>query len=66
MLHRRVSRIITMSASLQDIVESYQIAVDVCIRILDGIANSGLGGEIDYYFRLVIIEYQINCLTIGN
>ena len=45
-----------MAASLQDIIESNQIALDIAIRIGDAVTHSSLRSKVDYHFYLVFCE----------
>ena len=55
-----------MTARLQDIVEAYEIALDIGIRVRDGITDTGLRGKIDHYGNPVVIENLLNCILVRN
>ena len=48
MLHRIVA------ASLKNIVESYDVALNIRIGILDGVTDTSLGSQVDYYVKLIL------------
>lgn len=55
-----------VSARLQDVVEPNDVALNVHIRILDAVANTRLGGQIDYYLGLVLLEQFVDELPVRN
>ena len=55
-----------MSASLQDVVESDHVALDIRIRILDAIADTGLSGKVHDDIEMVFLEEAIDEGLIGK
>lgn len=55
-----------MAARLQDIVKAYEIALDIGIRVRDGITDTGLRGKIDHYGNPVVIENFLHCILVRN
>lgn len=55
-----------MAARLQDIVEAYEIALDIGIRVRDGITDTGLRGKIDHYGNPVVIENFLHRILVRN
>ena len=60
MLHRVVT------ASLQNVVKADNIALDINIGVVDGVADTSLGCEIDYDVKLIFRKKFIYQLTVGN
>ena len=60
MLHRIVP------AGFQDVVEAYHIALDVGIRILDGIPHPRLGGQVHHNVEVVLLKKLVHQGLIGN
>ena len=58
--------IIRVPAGLEDVVESDQVALDVDVRMVDGVADAGLRGEIDDDRGLVYLEYFVDEGLVGN
>ena len=50
-----------MSAGFQDVVEADKVALDVGIRIRNGIADACLGGEIHDDSKSVLFEQAVDC-----
>ena len=55
-----------MTARLQDIVEAYEIALDIGIRVRNGITDTGLRGKIDHYRNPVVIENLLHRILVRN
>ena len=55
-----------MTASLQNIVETYEIALDIGIRVRDGITDTGLCGKVYNDRNLVLIEDLLHCILVRN
>src|SRR3569623_1828296 len=49
-----------MTAALQDIQKTDDVAVDVGARVFDGVAHAGLGGEVHHALRLVLGEHGLD------
>ena len=45
-----------MTASLQDIVETYQVTLDISIRIRDRISHASLSSQIHYHLWLMLLK----------
>lgn len=55
-----------MAARLQDIVEAYEITLDIGIRVRDGITDTGLRGKIDHYGNPVVTKNLLYCILVRN
>ena len=55
-----------IAARLQDIVEAYEITLDIGIRIRDGITYTSLCGEVYNDRNLVLIEDLLHCVLVRN
>ena len=55
-----------MAARLQDIVESYEIALYIGIRIRNGISDTGLRGKVYNDSNLVIVKDLLYCILVRN
>ena len=55
-----------MTARLQNIVEAYEIALDIGIRVRDGITDTGLRGKIDHDGNPVVIENFLYRILVRN
>ena len=55
-----------IAARLQDIVEAYEITLDIGIRIRDGITDTGLCGKVYNDRNLVLIEDLLHCVLVRN
>ena len=55
-----------MTARLQDIVEAYEIALDIGIRVSDGITDTGLRSKIDHHGNPVVIENLLYRILVSN
>ena len=56
----------TLTASLEDVVEAEDVAVDVGIRIGDAVANTGLGGEIHDDLGFVLFKDTLDGSLVSN
>ena len=45
-----------MTASFKYVVKTYEVTLDICVRIGDAVAYSCLGGEVDYNVYLIFGE----------
>ena len=54
-----------MAASLEDIIETDKVGLDVSSRIGDAVAHSGLGGKVHYNLRLILSKDIVNQLLIS-
>jgi hypothetical protein len=58
MLHR------IMTASFQNVIEANHVALDVGIRVGDGVANASLGTQIDHNIRVILLKNTVDkCLV---
>ena len=55
-----------MTASLQNIVKTYQITLDISIRIRDGISHTSLGSQIHYHLWLMLLKEFIHHRLVSN
>ena len=55
-----------MATRFQYIVETYEVTLDIGIRIRDGIAYTGLRGKIDHDRNPVVIENFLYCILVRN
>ena len=55
-----------MTARLQNIVEAYEIALDIGVRIRYGITDTGLRGKIDHYGNPVVTKNLLYCILVRN
>ncbi len=55
-----------VAACFQDVVESDEVALDVGIRVRDGIADSGLGGEVYDDGKVVLLEQAVDGGLVGE
>ena len=55
-----------MPTGFEDVVEAEDVALDVGIGVVDAVAHSGLGGDVDHDIELVLLEQLIDKLLIGN
>jgi len=49
-----------MAAGFQNVVEANHIALDVSIRVGDGIANTSLSTQIDHNIRMVLLKNTVD------
>ena len=57
---------LVVAASLQYVVESYQVALNVGIGIRNRVANTCLRSKIHHHCNIVLSENALHCLLIGN
>ena len=55
-----------VAACFQDVVESDEVALDVGIRVCDGIADACLGGEVHDDGKVVLLEQAVDCCLVGE
>ena len=55
-----------LAACFQDVVESDEVALDVGIRVCDGIADACLGGEVHDDGKVVLLEQAVDCGLVGE
>ena len=55
-----------VAARLEDVVEPYEVALDIGVGIGDAVANTCLGGEVDHYCYLVFGEDCLHGCLIGD
>ena len=55
-----------VAACFQDVVESDEVALDVGIRVRDGIADACLGGEVHDDGEVVLLEQAVDCCLVGE
>lgn len=54
-----------VAASLEDVVEPYEVALYICVGIGDGISHTGLSCEIHHYRRMIFSEYLVDGIAVG-
>ena len=54
------------AAGFEDVVESDEIALDIGVRVRDGIADSGLGGEVHDDGEVVLLEQAVDGRLVGE
>lgn len=55
-----------VATCFQDVVETDEVALDVGIRVRDGIADTGLGGEVHDDGKVVFLEQAVDCSLVGE
>ena len=55
-----------VAACLEYVVEADEIAFDVCVRVGDGIAHTGLCGQVDHYGYAVFAEDLLHCSLVRD
>ena len=55
-----------MSARFQDVVETYDVALDIHVRVLDGVPNPRLGSEVDHHVEVILGKETVNESLVGN
>ena len=55
-----------MTACLKNIVKTYEIALDIAIRVSDAVSHSGLGGKIYHHINLIFRENFLDESFVGN
>ena len=59
-LYAPLTTIITMSASFQDVVEANEVALNVGIRIGNGVAHARLGCEVYDHLKVILGKEPVN------
>ena len=54
------------SAGLEDIEESHEIALEICVRVGDGIPDARLGGKVDDRVESLGVKQRIKLLFVGD
>ncbi len=54
------------AAGFEDIVEADEIALDIGVRVRDGIADAGLGGEVHDDVEVVLFEEAVDGCLVGE
>lgn len=49
-----------LSAGFQDIIETYEIALDIYVRVIDAVSDAGLCCQIDHYLKLILFKQSID------
>lgn len=49
-----------VAASLEDVEEAHEVALEVCARVFDGVADTGLGGEVHHDVETVLGEQALD------
>ena len=57
--------IVAVTACFYDIEKSDKIGIDITVRIVYGISDSGLGGKIHHYIGMMIFKDKLNQFLIG-
>ena len=57
---------LVVAAAFENIGETDDIALDVSVRILQGIANAGLGGQVDDLVELLVGKQLVHAGTVGH
>ena len=55
-----------MAASLQNVVETYQVTLDVAIRIGNAVTDTSLGSEVHHHINLVLRENLLDDSFVRN
>ena len=55
-----------MTTRLQNIVEAYEITLDIGVRIRYGITDTGLRGKIDHYRNMVVTKNLLHRILVRN
>ena len=55
-----------VATGLEDMIEAYQVALDISIRIGDAITHTSLGSQVHHHLRLVFLKDAIDCCLVGN
>ena len=55
-----------MTASFKYVVETDEVALDICVRIGDAVTYSCLGGEVHHYGNVIFSEDFIYCFFVCN
>ena len=57
---------LVVAAGLEDVVEPYEVALDIGVGIGDAVAHACLGGEVDHYCYLVFGEDCLHSGLVGD
>lgn len=49
-----------MAAGLEDVEEAHEVTLQVCARVLDGVADARLGGEVHHDIEAVLSEQALD------
>ena len=60
MLDAFLASVITVPACLQNIIESNQVRLDICVRVGDRVSHSGLSRQVDDDVELVLGEQLVD------
>lgn len=55
-----------VAAALEDVGEADDVAVDVCVRVLDGVAHPGLGGQVHDTVKALLSKQPGHAFAVGN
>ena len=55
-----------MATPFKNIEKPYNIALDIGMRILNGIAHTSLGSKIDYPLKLAPLEEFLHCAAVSK
>lgn len=55
-----------MATGFEYVIEPYDIALDIHIRVLNRIAHTGLGSQVDHNVEVVFRKQFVNQFTVGN
>jgi hypothetical protein len=55
-----------VAAAFQNMCKANDVAINVCQRVVNGIAHTGLGFEIDHALRLARFKGVLNALAVGQ
>ena len=60
------NQLLRISTCLKDVVEANDVALDIHIRVLDGVANTSLGCKVDHHIELILGKESVNKRLVGN
>ena len=66
MLHTGASSVVAVTARLQDVVESDQVALDVRVGIGDAVPDPSLSGKVDHDGRTEVPEYAVHGIPVRD
>ena len=55
-----------VTASLQDVIEPYDVRLDIGVRIGDGITHPGLGSQVHHHCRAVFLKNAVDGRLVGD
>ena len=55
-----------MPTGLEDVVETYDVALDVCIGVLDAVTHAGLGSKIHHNVEMVLGKKAVDERFVGK